>query len=209
MALASKLFLLLFGAILLAVFIRALADFLALKTTIGPQLALAAVLLVLLALAVLSGILLAPRITGQFETLLDRLPSVFEQIRSFIEQLPGGRRLWRELKELVSMIAVGVATWAGLALIGVPASALLGVVAGALTFVPYAGPIAASVPIALAALLEGTAVLVYAMIHYTAVQMVEGFFITPLVQERVVTLPSPVDHKPAKFREDTIDELSR
>jgi predicted PurR-regulated permease PerM len=266
LVLAAELFLLLFGAILLAVFIRALSDFLAVKTRLRPQFTFATVVLVLLTLAVLSGVLLVPRFVVQFEDLMERLPSTFEQIRSFITQIPGGERLLKDLSgfggeggealsgfidalsvsiggilnlvvilvtgmylaaqpdlytkgvlrlfpipwrgrageviaalgstlrmfllgRVVSMIAVGVATWAGLALIGVPASGLLGLIAGALTFVPYAGPIAASLPIGLAALLEGPTILAYALIFYTAVQMLEGFFITPLVQERVVTLP--------------------
>ncbi len=266
LALAPKLFLLLFGAAIFAVFIRSLSDFLASKTPIGPQVTLLIVLLVLVALAVLSGLLVAPRIAEQFENLMERLPSVFERIQAFVEQFPGGHRIWRELSDVggeggealsgiiealsvslgglinmiivlitgiylaaqptmykkglmrlfpipwrgrveevfgalgstarwfllgrvVSMIAVGLATWIGLGLIGVPASGFLGLIAGTLTFVPYAGPIAASLPVGLAALLEGPAVLVYALIYYTIIQMVEGFLITPLVQERVVTLP--------------------
>ncbi len=264
--LAADLVLLLFGAVVFATFIRALGDFLAAKTRLRPQLALATVLLVLLGLAVLSAVLLTPAFVAQFEDLVQRLPSTFERIRSFINELPGAKRLLSDLSELggeggealsgiidalsvsiggmlnimvilvtgmylafqpdlytkgvlrlfpipwrgraaeviaalgstlrmfllgrvVSMIAVGIATWIGLALIGVPASGLLGLVAGVLTFVPYAGPIAASLPIGLAALLEGPSVLAYALIFYTVVQMLEGFFITPLVQERVVTLP--------------------
>jgi predicted PurR-regulated permease PerM len=264
--LAAELFLLLFGAVIFAVFIRSLSDYLAEKTPLRPSLALFIVLLVLLGLAVLGGLLLAPTIVEQFENLVERLPSVLERIQTFIKQLPGGRQVLREMTEageekgealssvigalsvslggilnilvvlvtgiylaaqpemykrgvlrlfpislrgraeevlaalgstlrwfllgrVVSMIAVGLATWAGLALIGVPASGLLGLIAGTLTFVPYAGPIAASIPIALAALLEGPAVLAYGLIFYTIVQMLEGFLITPLVQERVVTLP--------------------
>jgi predicted PurR-regulated permease PerM len=267
--LAAELFLLLFGAIVFAVFIRSLSDYLAEKTPLGPQLALATVLLVLLILAVLSVVLLAPGIAEQFEKLTEQLPSIFRKIEESMKQMPGGRRMLSQLNELggengeeafsfvdalslslggllnilivlitgiylaaqpgmyregvvrlfpiswrgragevlaalgstlrwfllgrvVSMIAVGVVTWIGLMLIGVPAAALLGLVAGALTFVPYAGPIAASIPIGLAALLEGPAVLAYALIFYTFVQMVEGFFITPLVQEKVVTLPPAV-----------------
>jgi predicted PurR-regulated permease PerM len=93
------------------------------------------------------------------------------------------------LGRIVSMIGVGLMTWIGLALIGVPAPALLGLIAGTLTFVPYAGPIAASVPIVLSALLEGPATLAYAMVYYTVVQSIEGFIITPLVQEKAVMLP--------------------
>lgn len=93
------------------------------------------------------------------------------------------------LGRIVSMIAVGVATGVGLALLGVPLAPLLGIIAGIFTFVPYAGPILATLPIALVALSVGPAPLAYALLYYTAVQSVEGFVITPIVQARAVALP--------------------
>jgi predicted PurR-regulated permease PerM len=93
------------------------------------------------------------------------------------------------LARLVSMAAVGLLTGFGLWVIGVPAPALLGLIAGLLTFVPYAGPVAAAVPIAAMAIALGPARLALALGYYTAVQSVEGFAITPLVQQRAVALP--------------------
>ncbi|MBA3545309.1 MAG: AI-2E family transporter, partial [Nannocystis sp.] len=93
------------------------------------------------------------------------------------------------LGRLVSMIPIGVATAVGLAVLGVPLATPLGILAGLLTFVPYAGPILAGVPIALVALVAGPSLLVSALLYYIAIQAVEGFVITPLVQARVVSLP--------------------
>jgi predicted PurR-regulated permease PerM len=95
---------------------------------------------------------------------------------------------WFLVGRAVSMVAVGVLTTIGLMLIGVPFAGVLGIVAGALTFVPYAGPLAASVPIALVALAEGTGTFVGAMLFYAGVQSIEGFVITPVAQERVIKL---------------------
>jgi predicted PurR-regulated permease PerM len=101
-----------------------------------------------------------------------------------------GRTLRRFLVgRLVSMAAVGLLTGVGLALLDVPLAALLGTIAGLLTFVPYAGPIAASLPIALVALTAGSGTLLAALVFYTGVQSIEGFVITPLVQKKAVALP--------------------
>jgi predicted PurR-regulated permease PerM len=89
---------------------------------------------------------------------------------------------------LVSMIGVGVLTGIGLTILGVPMAAALAVIAGVLTFVPYAGPIAASVPIAVVALATDSRTFVYTMVLYTVVQCIEGFVITPLVQKKAVAL---------------------
>lgn len=95
---------------------------------------------------------------------------------------------WYLIGRAASMLAVGALTALGLWLLGVPLSMLLGTIAGLLTFVPYVGPIVGGVPIALVALLESPALLVWAIIYYTAVQSIEGFLITPLVQQRVIML---------------------
>lgn len=95
---------------------------------------------------------------------------------------------WFMLGRLVSMFAVGLLTGLLLLVLEVPLAALLGVVAGLLTFVPYAGPIAAGVPIGLVALTEGPMRALLVLALYTVIQSVEGFLITPLVQQRAVSL---------------------
>ena len=99
---------------------------------------------------------------------------------------------WYLIGRAVSMLAVGLLTAIGLWLMDIPLAMLLGIVAGLLTFVPYAGPIAAGVPIAIVALLESPAHFVWALVYYTVVQSVEGFLITPLVQQRAILLPPAI-----------------
>ena len=264
--LAAELFLLLFGAVILAVLIRSLSDFLSAKSPLSPRIAFGLVTLVLLGLMSFGAWALGPVLAEQLEDLIQRLPALTDRLEELLRKVPLGGALAGEIRALgdggedvlggvldalslsvrgvvwllvvvvtgfylaaeptlytrgvlklfsisrrdrageilfalgstlrlfllgriVSMMAVGVMTWIGLSLMGVPAAGLLGLIAGLFTFVPYAGPIAATLPIALAAFLEGPEVLIYAVAYYAAVQSVEGFIITPLVQEKAVMLP--------------------
>ena len=57
-----------------------------------------------------------------------------------------GRALILWLARLVSMAVVGVLTWIGLMMLGVPSALALAVVAVLLEFVPFIGPILSAVP---------------------------------------------------------------
>jgi predicted PurR-regulated permease PerM len=93
------------------------------------------------------------------------------------------------LGQLVAMVAVGVMTSVGLALIGVPGALALGFLAGIADFVPLIGPILAAVPAVLIALGEGGTMVFWVIALYLVVQQVEGNLIMPLVQRRAVRLP--------------------
>lgn len=97
-------------------------------------------------------------------------------------------RYWL-LGQGVSMLFVGVLTAVGLWLAGVPLAFLLGVVAGILEFVPFLGPVAATIPGVLIALTEGWTVALYALLVYILVQQIENRLIVPLVQWKAVALP--------------------
>ena len=254
-----------FAALLIALVLRGLGDWLAARTPLSPRRAVELVIVALVAAIGVGGWLLAPGLIRQLSALVEDMPRLVEGARRWLESFGGGVlatpmhqledelggvagsllgaaggplraliylaiavisgvylalspgpyvrglvRLFpparRELAaatvregchvlqrfllgRLVSMLAVGVITGAGLWLLRIPLASLLGLIAGALTFVPYAGPLAAAVPIALVALSVGPAELGYAMVFYAIVQNVEGFVITPVVQERAVALP--------------------
>lgn len=89
-----------------------------------------------------------------------------------------------------SMIIVGLATTLGLWLLGIPLAMALGLLAFLFTFVPYVGPIVAAVPAVLVALTIGPAQAAYVALLYLGIQMVEGNFLTPLIQQRMVKLPA-------------------
>lgn len=94
--------------------------------------------------------------------------------------------------QIIVMVAVGVMTGSGLALLGVPLSLSLGLLAGLLEFVPVVGPIVATIPGVLLAFTEGPQTALYALLLYIAVQQIESNILTPLIQRWAVELPPVV-----------------
>jgi predicted PurR-regulated permease PerM len=90
---------------------------------------------------------------------------------------------------LISMTIVGVATSIGLWLLNVPLAITLGILAALFTFIPNIGPILAAIPQALLALQVGTTTALYVLLLNLALQTVESYIITPVVERYEVTLP--------------------
>jgi predicted PurR-regulated permease PerM len=91
--------------------------------------------------------------------------------------------------QLIAMAIVGVLTWLGLWLIGVPLAPILGLIAALLAFIPNIGPIIAAVPAVFLGLSEGTSTALMVVGVYVAVQTLESYVITPLIQQERVSLP--------------------
>jgi predicted PurR-regulated permease PerM len=89
----------------------------------------------------------------------------------------------------VTMAFVGTLTAFGLWWLGVAAPLALGLIAGMFAFVPYVGPILASAPGILIALVQGPMLALYAAALYAGVHFVESNLVTPLVQAEAVELP--------------------
>jgi predicted PurR-regulated permease PerM len=89
----------------------------------------------------------------------------------------------------VAMLAVGVLTAVGLALIGMPLAVPLGIIAGVLEFVPFLGTFGAGVLIVMLAFTQGEAQALYAALVCLAVQQFEGYVIQPFVQRWAIALP--------------------
>ena len=101
-----------------------------------------------------------------------------------------GRAMRRWLTgRIASMTVVGVLTTIGLWILGVPLAPTLGLIAALLSFVPNLGPILSVVPALLVALMESTQLALYLIVLYIAVQTVESYLITPLIQQRAVSIP--------------------
>jgi predicted PurR-regulated permease PerM len=88
-----------------------------------------------------------------------------------------------------SMLINGTLTFLGLWFLGVPFAIPLGILAGLLTFIPNIGPFIAGVPAVLIAFSNSTAQALYVLILYLVVQNLDGFVISPLIQQRAVSLP--------------------
>lgn len=100
-------------------------------------------------------------------------------------------RLWLR-GQLIAMLAVGLLTGAGLWLLGLPSAFALGLLAGLLEFIPFAGPILAAIPAILLALAVSPDLALWVALLYLAVQQLEGYLLTPMVQQYAVELPGVV-----------------
>jgi predicted PurR-regulated permease PerM len=98
--------------------------------------------------------------------------------------------LWRWLGGRFGLMLInGGATTIGLLLLGVPLALTLGLLAGLLNFIPNFGPVIAAIPAVLIGLLQSPQQALYVALLYLAVQMVDGYVLTPLVERRSVELP--------------------
>jgi len=259
--------LLLFGGVLLAVFLRGTSNWITRRTRLPQPWSLVAVITAIAALIGVSAWLIAPSLSAQLDQITTRVPQAIARLRGHLEQYAWGRelterlaqgagfpsggalrratsvlsttaglgtgfivflflglflsaepRLYRRgllhlvpvprraraaeilddvgevlqqwmLGKFISMAAVGVLTYLGLAILGMPIALALAVFAATLTFVPYIGPLLALLPAALIALLEGPTQAAYVIALYFGVQLVESYVLTPVVQKRTAALP--------------------
>ncbi len=261
----GRVFLLLFGGVLLAVILSGLTDLLSRRTILPRGVVMAGVVVGLIGLLVGFGFLAGPRLASQASELAQRLPEAADQLRKqivsqewakqFLQRVPlesgsgnitgnllgvfsttasaltsalvvliiglyfaispdlyvkGAAHLvpparrrrvgqvlgamghvlrWWMVGRGASMIVVGVLTGVGLLIAGVPLFLSLGVIAGLFSFVPYIGPIAAAVPAILVAITVSPTKALYVILIFGGVQLLESYLITPLIQERTVSIP--------------------
>jgi predicted PurR-regulated permease PerM len=100
-------------------------------------------------------------------------------------------RLWLK-GQLIAMVVVGALVGFGLWMLGVPSALTLGLLAGLLEFIPFAGPILAMIPAVLLALAVSPDLAIWVLLLYLAVQQFEGNVLTPVVQQFAVDLPGVV-----------------
>lgn len=90
---------------------------------------------------------------------------------------------------LASMGAVALLTLPGLLLLGIPLPWVLGLIAGLFSFVPILGPIAGAIPAFLVTLEADPGLIWWVVGLYMAVQVAESWIVTPMIQDRMVSLP--------------------
>lgn len=93
------------------------------------------------------------------------------------------------LGRCMGMLIIGVGTWLGLWLLGVPLPMSLAVLAGMMTFVPNIGPLIALVPAVLFSLQIGTDTALYVIAFYFGLQTVESYLLTPMIDQYQVAVP--------------------
>lgn len=88
-----------------------------------------------------------------------------------------------------SMLFIGLLTWIGLAILGIPLSFTLGLIAGLLSFIPNFGPILSAVPAVLLAFIISPVSALYVAGLYVVVQLIESNVVTPIIERETVELP--------------------
>jgi predicted PurR-regulated permease PerM len=91
--------------------------------------------------------------------------------------------------KVISAIAIGVATWVGLELLGIPLSLILSVLAALLSFIPNFGPIMAMIPAMLLGLMQSLSLALYVGLLYVGIQIVETYLLTPWLAHRTASIP--------------------
>ncbi|MEJ7932228.1 AI-2E family transporter [Ramlibacter sp. AN1015] len=115
-------------------------------------------------------------------------PARREVLRGGLDAAGGALVGWLKGQAL-SMTFVGVATWAGLSLVGAPLAGTLGLLAGLFEFVPYLGPLAAGALAVVFAFTDSPEMALWVAGVMLAVQQLESNVVTPLAQRWTVRLP--------------------
>lgn len=96
---------------------------------------------------------------------------------------------WWLIGKIGSMIFIGILTWIGLSILGVPLALTLGLIAGLLSFIPNFGPIISALPALLLAFIDSPISAVYVLGLYVGVQLIESNLVTPIIERETVELP--------------------
>jgi predicted PurR-regulated permease PerM len=99
---------------------------------------------------------------------------------------------WWLLAQLATMASVGILVGIGLTILGVPLSGTLGLIAALLSFIPSLGPFISVIPAVMLGLTISPMMGVWVCLLYLGVQTLEANVITPLIQQRAISLPAAI-----------------
>lgn len=91
--------------------------------------------------------------------------------------------------QLLLMLIIGLGTFLGLTILGVPYTLALAILAGLLEVVPFIGPIISAVPAVLVALTVSPTLAFAVIALYFLIQQLENNLIVPSVMQRAVGIP--------------------
>jgi len=93
------------------------------------------------------------------------------------------------IAQMITMVAVFLVTWIGLAAIGVPSAFILGIQAGLLAFIPTVGALVAGIIVVLASLASGWVAAASALVLFLGVHALESYVLTPIIQRQALDIP--------------------
>lgn len=116
------------------------------------------------------------------------VPGKRDYAREVLEELAHTLRWWL-LGRMLALAVVGVLTWIGLFALGIESALTLAFVAAVLSFIPNIGPLLSVIPAALVGWSMGPAMALWVVLLYAAIQAVESYLITPMVQQSNLAIP--------------------
>lgn len=114
-----------------------------------------------------------------------------EELREVLLEIGAVLHRWLN-GQLLAMALVGGITYIGLLFLGIPLAFALALLLGLFEFIPYIGPILGATPMLLIATGQGLDMLLWVFLLYLFVQLLESYVLTPLIQQRAVSLPPVV-----------------
>ncbi len=93
------------------------------------------------------------------------------------------------IAQMVTMVAVFLVTWIGLAIIGIQSSFILGIQAGLLAFIPTVGALIGGLIVVLASLASGWVAAASAAALFMGVHALESYILTPIIQRQALDIP--------------------
>jgi predicted PurR-regulated permease PerM len=93
------------------------------------------------------------------------------------------------IAQIITMFAVFVVTWIGLAIIGIQSSFILGIQAGLLAFIPTVGALLGGLIVVLASLASGWVAAASAFALFLGVHAMESYILTPIIQRHALDIP--------------------
>jgi predicted PurR-regulated permease PerM len=93
------------------------------------------------------------------------------------------------IAQIITMLAVFVVTWIGLAVIGIQSAFILGLQAGLLAFIPTVGALIAGLIVVLASLASGWVAAASAFVLFLGVHALESYVLTPIIQRQALDIP--------------------
>jgi predicted PurR-regulated permease PerM len=93
------------------------------------------------------------------------------------------------IAQIITMFAVFLVTWIGLAIIGIQSSFILGIQAGLLGFIPTVGALIGGLIVVLASLASGWVAAASAFVLFLGVHALESYILTPIIQRHALDIP--------------------
>ena len=112
-----------------------------------------------------------------------------ERMRAVLDEL-SFTLWWWFVAQLMTMASVGILVGIGLTILGVPLSGTLGLIAALLSFIPSLGPFISVIPAVMLGLTISPSMGLWVCLLYLGVQTLESNVITPVIQQRAISLPA-------------------